>query len=238
MITVHDLNKNFGRLQVLKNLDLSIDDKGIFAVLGPNGSGKTTLIKCILGMVIPDSGRIIVNGKNTIGNWGYRNDISYMPQIAQFPGNLKVRELILMIHDLRKKPAAEERLIEDFSLEPFLDKKLGTLSGGTKQKINILLAFMYDCPLIILDEPTTGLDPASLILFRKMLQIEKEKGKTILLTSHIMQFVEETADEVIYLLEGRIHFQGSINDLKLRTGTNHLDAAITTISTTESERTW
>ncbi len=235
MITIQNLNKSFGRLKVLKNLDLTISGPGIYAILGPNGSGKTTLIKSILGMIIPDSGRILVNGKDATGNWAYRNDISYMPQIAQFPGNLRMRELILMIKDLRMQSASEDQFIEDFKLGPFLDKKLSTLSGGTKQKINIMLALMYDSPLIILDEPTTGLDPAALILFRKLIRTEKEKGKLILLTSHIMQFVEEIADEVIYILDGRIHFQGSIDALKLQTGAEHLELAIARISTAEME---
>ncbi|MFS4467900.1 ABC transporter ATP-binding protein [Maribacter sp. 2210JD10-5] len=231
MIQVQNLYKKFGKNEVLKGVDLNIKEGGIFAVLGPNGSGKTTLIKSILGMVIPNKGSIAVSDISINKNWRYRKDINYLPQIANFPGNLKVRELIRMIKDLRQMPSQEEKLIELFKLEPFLDKKLSTLSGGTKQKVNLVLAFMFDCPLLVLDEPTTGLDPASLIRLKELIQKEKENGKTILITSHIMQFVAEVAEEIIYLLEGKIYFKGSIEQLKTKTNQTDLEHAIAAIST-------
>lgn len=232
MIHVENLYKNFGKNQVLSGLDLTIETGGIFAVLGPNGSGKTTLIKAILGMVVPNKGGISIEGKPIKNKWKYRQEIEYLPQIANFPGNLKVKELIRMIKDLRQRPSEEENLITLFKLEPFLDKKLATLSGGTKQKVNIVLAFMFDSPLLILDEPTTGLDPASLINLKKLIQKEKEKGKTILITSHIMQFVAEVADSIIYLLEGKIYFKGSLDELKEKTKQTDLEHAIAAIATT------
>ena len=132
-------------------------------------------------------------------------------------------------------PSQEEKLIEIFQLESFLDKKLSTLSGGTKQKVNIVLAFMFDCPLLILDEPTTGLDPASLISLKKLIQKEKANGKTILITSHIMQFVAEVADEIVYLLEGSIYFKGTIEQLKTKTNQTDLEHAIAAIATTPAD---
>ena len=231
MIQIENLHKKFGRNQVLSNLDLEINGGGIFAVLGPNGSGKTTLIKSILGMVVPNKGSISVLDKIIKKNWKYRQEIDYLPQIANFPGNLKVKELIRMIKDLRQKKSKEEELIKLFGLEPFLNKKLGTLSGGTKQKVNIVLTFMFDSPLIILDEPTTGLDPASLIKLKKLILQEKNKGKTILITTHIMQFVEEMADEIVYLLEGDIYFKGSVEQLMTKTKQIDFEHAIAAIST-------
>ena len=210
MVTIQNLYKNFGKNAVLKGVDLSIKDGGIFAVLGPNGSGKTTLIKSILGMVIPNKGKISVLGENIKKSSGYRHKIDYLPQIANFPSNLKVKELIKMIKDLRGNTSNDEHLIELFRLEPFLNKKLGNLSGGTKQKVNIVLTFMFDSPLIVLDEPTTGLDPISLIRLKDLIQKEKSNGKTILITSHIMSFVEEVSDEIVFLLEGQIYFKGTI----------------------------
>jgi len=140
-----------------------------------------------------------------------------------------------MIKDLRQRPSEEEDLISLFKLEPFLDKKLATLSGGTKQKVNIVLAFMFDTPLLILDEPTSGLDPASLISLKELLKKEKAKGKTILITSHIMQFVAEVADTIVYLLEGKIYFKGSINELMLKTQQTDLEHAIAAIATTPAD---
>ena len=226
MININNLSKSFGKLSVLNNLDLEIKKGGVFAILGPNGSGKTTLIKCLLGMVIPDKGDIFFNGNNILKKWKYRDDLNYLPQIANFPENLTVNELINMVKDLRPKTANEEELITYFGLKPFLKKKLGHLSGGTKQKVNIVLTFMFDSELIILDEPTTGLDPVSLIHLKELIKQEKEKGKTILITSHIMSFVDDMADEIVFLLDGKIYFKGTVSQLKERTNENNLENAI------------
>jgi Cu-processing system ATP-binding protein len=229
MIEIKNLHKKFGKLTVLDGLDLEIRTGGIFAILGPNGSGKTTLIKSILGMVIPNKGDIIFKGKSVLQKWEYRNHLNYLPQIANFPANLTVIELIQMVKDLRPKESNEEELIRSFDLEPFLNKKLGNLSGGTKQKVNLVLTFMFDSELIILDEPTTGLDPISLIRLKKIISEEKEKGKTILITTHIMSFVEEIADEIVFLLDGKIYFKGSVKELKQKTNQQDLEHAIANI---------
>ncbi|KAB7530421.1 ATP-binding cassette domain-containing protein [Flagellimonas olearia] len=233
-IHIENLHKKFGKNQVLKGVDLTITEGHIYAILGPNGSGKTTLIKSILGMVIPDKGQISILDRPIKKDWKYRKHINYLPQIANFPPNIKVRELIHMITDLRNSPSAKKELIERFGLEPFLNKKLSTLSGGTKQKVNIVLTFMFNSPLIILDEPTTGLDPRALIYLKELIQKEKAQGKTILITSHIMQFVQEMADEILYLLEGEIYFKGSIAKLLEDTQQKNFEHAIAAITTTKS----
>ena len=229
MVNIQDLHKKFNKNVVLSGVDLTINKGGIVAILGPNGSGKTTLIKSILGMVIPNKGTISVLGNNIKKNASYRHNIDYLPQIANFPNNLRVKELIKMIKDLRGKTNEDKHLIKLFDLEPFLDKKLGTLSGGTKQKVNIVLTFMFDSPLIILDEPTTGLDPISLIHLKELIAKEKANGKTILITSHIMSFVEEVSDEIVFLLEGKIYFKGSISELKDKTSQPDFEHAIASI---------
>ncbi|WP_299112419.1 ABC transporter ATP-binding protein [uncultured Winogradskyella sp.] len=231
MVEIIDLYKKFDKNNVLNGINLSIKEGGIFAVLGPNGSGKTTIIKTILGMVIPDRGTLKVFNTNIKNNSAYRHEIDYLPQIANFPSNLKVSELIKMIKDLRGKTDEDQNLISKFKLEPFLNKKLGTLSGGTKQKVNIVLTFMFNSPIIILDEPTTGLDPISLIRLKELIEVEKNKGKTILITSHIMSFVEEVADKIVFILEGKIYFKGSIDELKAKTKQQDFEHAIANILT-------
>ncbi|MDP3360312.1 MAG: ABC transporter ATP-binding protein [Lutibacter sp.] len=226
MIEFKNLHKRFGKLVVLDGLDLEIHKGGIFAILGPNGSGKTTLIKCLLGMVIPNKGDIFFEKKSVLRKWEYRNNLNYLPQIANFPPNLTVLELIKMVKNLRPKESNEQELIELFGLKSFLDKKLGNLSGGTKQKVNIVLAFMFDSDLIVLDEPTNGLDPIALIHLKKIIQKEKDKGKTILITTHIMSFVDEVADEIVFLLDGKIYFKGTIDALKKQTNNDNLEHAI------------
>ena len=226
MLEIKNVHKKFGKLSVLDGLDLQIEKGGIFAILGPNGSGKTTLIKSILGMVIPNKGEIYFQGKSILKEWNYRNNLNYLPQIANFPANLSVIELIKMVKNLRPKQANEHELIDLFGLNPFLNKKLGNLSGGTKQKVNLVLTFMFDSDLIILDEPTTGLDPIALIYLKKLIQKERNKGKTILITTHIMSVVEELADEIVFLLDGKIYFKGSVQKIKEQTKQTNLEHAI------------
>lgn len=226
MVSIENLHKKFGKHKVLDGLELRIEEKGIIAVLGPNGSGKTTLIKSILGMVVPDKGTIKINGTPVKKNGEYRKRIDYLPQIANFPGNLTVIELIRMIKDLRGESRRDEELMEFFGVNTFRDKKLNNLSGGMKQKVNLVLTFMFDSPLIILDEPTTGLDPMSILKLKELLHQEKQNGKTILITSHIINFVEKMADDIVFLWDGKIYFHGSVDELKEITNEHDFEHAI------------
>jgi Cu-processing system ATP-binding protein len=223
---IRNLHKAYGKNEVLKGIGFQLPDGRITAVLGPNGSGKTTLIKCILGMVIGQKGEILFEGRDIKNDWLYRLDIGYLPQIARFPENLKLRELIKMVKDIRNQPSFDQELIDLFGLEPYLDKPLRNLSGGTRQKVNILIAFMFDCQYLILDEPTVGLDPLALIRFKDLLLRIKDMGRAILLTTHMVSLVEELADEVIFILEGKIYFQGKIEDLKAKSQEQNLERAI------------
>ena len=236
MISIQKISKRFGPLEVLKGLDLSFQHGGITAILGPNGSGKTTLIKCLLGMVLPDKGTIEIEGKSIHQEHLYRDHISYLPQIARFPENLKVAELLKMLRSLRpeRKSQAKE-LISALGLTPFLDKRLGHLSGGTRQKVNLVQAFMFDNPIVILDEPTAGLDPIALLLLKDWIKAEKEKGKIILITTHIMPFVAEMADEIVFLMDGNIHFRGSPNHLLQTQGVNNIERAIAGLLQSQKE---
>lgn len=229
MIRIENLYKKFGKLKVLDGVTFKIKPKGVIAVLGPNGSGKTTILKTILGMVIPQEGEIYFEERPVLGEWDYRNRIGFLPQIARFPDNLTVQELIDMIKNIRDVAANENALIDRFDLRSSMNKKLSTLSGGTKQKVNIVLTFMFDSPLLILDEPTAGLDPISLIRLKSLIQEEKERGKTLLITTHIMSLVEELSDEIIFLLEGKIYFQGTLQKLQQQTQQPDLEHSIAKI---------
>ena len=226
MIEFKDVHKKYGKLEVLKGGSFTIKDGGIFAILGPNGSGKTTSMKSFLGMVIPTKGDIFFNGKSIKNQWAYREQISYLPQIANFPSNLKVKELIAMIKNIKKLPCHEQELIELFGLQKHLNKSLGNLSGGTKQKVNLVLTFMVDVPVLVLDEPTSGLDPIAILALKKLILREKEKGKTILITSHILSFIEELSDEILFILEGNIYFRGTPQQLLETTQKNNFQEAI------------
>ncbi len=226
MVEVTNIEKSFGRLQVLKGINTQIEKGKIVAVLGPNGSGKTTLIKCILGLVIPDKGKIFVNGRDIKNDFNYRNDIGYLPQIARFPENLNVTELFEMIRDLRKSEGNSEELVSIFGITDFLNKPLRSLSGGTRQKVNVILSLMFNPLLYIFDEPTVGLDPISRVRFKEWVKKEKSLGKTALLVTHLLSEVDELSDELIFLLEGKIYYKGTPGELKESQKENTLEKAI------------
>jgi Cu-processing system ATP-binding protein len=226
MLETRELKKSYGKLEVLKGISIRINPGLTTAILGPNGSGKTTLIKCILGQVHPDRGEILFKGQSIKGQWLYRNEIGYLPQTASFPENLRVKELVTMVEDIRGQEIRKEVLISLLDLGQSLDKKVKFLSGGTRQKVNLLLTFMFGCPLYVLDEPTSGLDPVILMRFKEFLRELKKEGITILLTTHIMSLVEEMAEEVIFILEGKVYFTGKLNDLLQLSGKLNLEQAI------------
>lgn len=229
MINIQNLHKNYGKTTVLRGLNLDLTQKGITAILGPNGSGKTTLLKCILGLVIPNDGKILFDHKPIKGKHLYRKQISHVAQIAHFPENLTVNELLQMAKDLRPGPTRDHHLIELFELEKELHKKMRNLSGGNRQKVNLLLGLMYDNPVTILDEPSNGLDPVSYLNLKKFLREESKRNKQILITTHIMSFVEEMADHIVFILEGKIHFEGSPSNLIEMQGGGGLEEAIASI---------
>jgi Cu-processing system ATP-binding protein len=226
MIKIEGLHKYYGNHHVLKDINLDISEPGIYAILGPNGSGKSTLLKSIIGLVNPRQGDISVNGVSIAGTHAYRKEISYLPQIARFPDNLRVFELIRLIKEIRNEEADESKLVKLFQMEPDMRKRLRNLSGGTRQKVNMILGFLFDTPFLILDEPTISLDPVSLSKFRKIISEKKEQGKIIIYTTHIMSLVEELSDHIILLLEGGVIFEGGFKKICSETGTTSLENAI------------
>src|SRR5690606_12117368 len=208
MIAIENLSKTYGKLAVLDNLSVRFEGGRVVSIIGPNGAGKTTMSKCILGMVLPDSGDIKLNGESVLKKHTYRSQIGYMPQIGRYPENMKIRQVIEMVRDIRKDvKAVDEELIGLYRLEEMYDKRMGSLSGGTKQKVSAALAFMFDPQVLILDEPTAGLDPISAEILKCKILKERKKGKLILITSHIMSEVEEVADEVMCLMDGAVKFR-------------------------------
>lgn len=231
MMEIRHLYKAFGKNQVLKDVNINIKPGKITAILGPNASGKTTLIKAMLGLVVPNAGSIYWAGNQVKADdhYLYRQNIGYLSQIARFPENLKVYELIAMLDDIRGDKGDPDPLIEKFALKESLDTKLGHLSGGTRQKVNIITSMMFDSPFLILDEPTVGLDPVALITLKDFILEEKRRGKTILLTTHIMNVVDELADEIIFMLEGNVYFHGTLSEMKAFQQEEDLERAIANI---------
>lgn len=217
MIRIEGLNKSFGKLQVLKNFSISFPGSTVISVIGPNGSGKTTLIKCILGMVIPDSGQMEINGQSIQRNFQYRSAIGYMPQIGRYPDNMKIGQVFSMMKDIRNQhneQLLDTELLEAYALNSMFDKSMRSLSGGTRQKVSAALAFLFNPDILILDEPTAGLDPLAAEILKNKIIRSRLAGKTILITSHIMNEVEELADDILYMFEGQVKFYKKLSDLK------------------------
>ncbi len=227
MIEIVNLKKQFGKTVALNDVNLSIGSGKVTAIVGPNGSGKTTLIKTILGLVKSTAGSIEVDGTKINGDYLYRNKIGYMPQVARYPENLTATELLSLIKDLREPVENfEDEILSSFKLSTEMDKPFKSLSGGTKQKVSAVIAFAFNPKIFNLDEPTAGLDPISSSYFKDLVLKEKEKAKTIILTSHIMSELQELADEIIFLLEGEIKFKGTIDSLLEHEGETKLERAI------------
>ena len=230
MIAFTRLHKQFGRFVALQEITLSLDRARITGIIGPNGSGKSTMMKTLLGLVTPTSGSISIDGYLLNGSSDYRRSLGYVPQIAKFPQDLTGHEVIKIVKGLRPEPAIKEmELIARFHLESELGKRVRAMSGGTRQKLSIVLACMYDPPLLICDEPTAGLDPVSNAHLKELLLELRRAGRTILLTTHIMSDLDEIADDVVLLLEGRVRFVGPIRELKLKTGEPRLETAVARI---------
>ena len=230
MIEIKELQKKFGKFEVLKNINLSCKKGECIALIGPNGCGKTTLIKSVLGMVLPDSGTIHFNGNSVLGEYLYREKIGYMPQIGRYPDNMTIGQIIEMIKKIRNSADdLDEDLLHAFELEKMFDKQMRTLSGGTTQKVSAVLAFLFNPDVLILDEPTAGLDPLAAEVLKEKIIKEKEKGKLILITSHLLSELDDLITEIIFMQEGKIHFHQKVEELKSTTGEEKISKAIAKI---------
>lgn len=236
MIRFSNISKRFGRFQALDSINLQLGTGRAIALIGPNGSGKTTLIKCLLGMVVPDTGTITFQQKDILHDHTYRADIGYMPQIGRYPDNMTIGQLIDMMKDIRQSAdraagqssahPLDEDLIKDLGLQPLFHKRMRSLSGGTRQKVSACLAFLFDPAVLVLDEPTAGLDPVSSGMLKEKIDAETAKGKLVLITSHILSELDDLVDEVVYLQEGRVRFHKTIPQLQADTGEQKLVRAI------------
>jgi Cu-processing system ATP-binding protein len=227
MIRIENLQKRFKKLQALQDIKADFAKGQVVALIGPNGSGKTTLIKSILGLVRADSGVIYFNNTPITESVDYRRNIGYMPQIGRYPDNMKIGQLFKMIRNIRNSEKnIDEELYYKFKLDTILNKSMKSLSGGTRQKVSAALAFLFNPEVLILDEPTAGLDPVSSEILKEKILEQKEKGKLILITSHVLSDLEEFTTNIVYLQDGKIMFNESLRELQTQTGEEKLSKAI------------
>ena len=231
MIEIQNLTKKFQKFTALNEVNLSFQNGHSIALIGPNGCGKTTMIKCILGLNVVGDGDILVDGKSVKEDYKYRENIGYMPQIGRYPENMTIAETIKMIKDTRKNTGdnLDTELLEAFELENIYDKKMRTLSGGTTQKVSAVLAFLFNPKVIILDEPTAGLDPLATEILKNKIIKEKNKGKLILITSHLLSELDDIITEIVFMNEGKVVVHQSVEDLKKETNTEKISDGIISI---------
>lgn len=224
------LSKAYRRQAVLRDVTVAFGAGRSTALIGPNAAGKSTLLKCILGLCRADAGTITVGGVVVGGDPTYRSAIGYMPQRAQFPEHLTVREVLRLLDGFRGSASeCGARLYERFQLSRDERKALRTLSGGTRQKLNAAIACRFGPRLLILDEPTAGLDPVAAGVLKEHLQAARQSGKTIVVTSHVLAELEELVDDVVLLLDGRSRYAGSLEQLREMTAQHSLERAIAQI---------
>lgn len=235
MIEIKNITKNFGRLKALNGLNLELNKGECIALIGPNGCGKTTLIKSILGMVLPSSGEILFDGKSIKNDNQYRNHIGYMPQIGRYPENMTIGQVLDMIKGIRNSNTAlDYDLYEQFQIAKMLDKKMRTLSGGTTQKVSATLAFLFKPQVLILDEPTAGLDPIAAEILKTKIIDAKERGCLILITSHLLSELEDIVSQIIFMQEGNLILHKNAEELKAVTGQSTIARSIVHLLKTET----
>jgi len=204
-INIQHLTKDYGNNKGIFDISFQIEEGEVFGFLGPNGAGKTTTIRHLLGFIKPQS------GKSTILNldcWNQSKEIQkhlgYLPAEIAFPENMTGTELISHAANMRglRDMSKAQQLIEMFELDP--SARIKRMSKGMKQKVGIVCAFMHDPHVLILDEPTTGLDPLMQSVFVKLIHQEKQKGKSILMSSHLFEEIEGTCDSLAMIKQGRL----------------------------------
>lgn len=230
MIAIHNLTKQFGRLRALDGIEAEFSAGQSIALIGPNGSGKTTLLKCLLGMARPDTGSLQFEGADLTRSDAYRARIGYMPQIGRYPDNMRIGQLFDMMRDLRGYPEnVDEELLDEFGLKTMFDKPLRALSGGTRQKVSAALAFLFHPAVLILDEPTAGLDPLAAEVLKAKILRERNTDRVIIVTSHILSDLDDISTHVMYLMDGKLQFFKDIDTLKTETGETRLGLAIANV---------
>ena len=217
VLRIEGLVKHYGRTEAIRGIDLEVDRGEVFGFLGPNGAGKSTTIRCLLGFLRPTSGRASAFELDaTRDGVALRRRVAYVPGELRLPDRITGSELVASIGRLRGgfDPIRRTALAERLRLD--LDRPLRALSTGNRRKVALLLAFLADAELLILDEPTNGLDPLMQREFLALVREARGAGKTIFLSSHVLSEVQRAADRVAVLRAGRVVAEGTVAELRGR----------------------
>ena len=223
MIEIQSVNKNYGKVQAVKGLSFSIDSGEIYGLLGPNGAGKSTTIRMIMNIIKPDNGRILFDGREIIES--DKDRIGYLPEERGLYKKVPVDELLIFLAQLKGSPAADsirkmDAYLERFGLLEWKKKMTDDLSKGMSQKVQFISTILHDPDIIILDEPFSGLDPVSADQMSGMIAELRDRGKTIIFSTHIMAHAEQICTKVCILKHGEVKTAGTISEVKSRHGKN------------------
>jgi ABC-2 type transport system ATP-binding protein len=217
-IEVKNLSKQYGNVQAVSDVSFSVGDQQVLGFLGPNGAGKTTIMKILTGFHFPSNGTAFVDGISVEEQpLEIKKRIGYLPENVPLYGDLTVDEYLSFAADARfipvqERPAAINASLEACGLTNYRSRKIETLSKGYRQRAGLAQAILHDPPILILDEPTTGLDPNQIIEIRSLIK-ELGKRKTVILSTHILQEVEAICTQVLIINDGRIAAQGSPEEI-------------------------
>jgi len=216
MILVEHLTKRFGTLTAVEDISVEVGKGEVFAFLGPNGSGKTTTMKSIVGLNVPTSGRVLINGIDVrLEPKKAKQHLSYLPQRVVFPENLTAREVMRFYGRMRKLPnALADEALETARFNGFSDRLIGEFSGGMIQRLGLAVISLPDAPVLLLDEPTANLDPHGVKRFREFITEQRARGKTIIFSTHLLTEAEQLADRVGIFVNSRLVAQESIGGLR------------------------
>lgn len=236
LVRIRELTKCYGKRPVLRGIDLDITRGAVTAVIGPNGAGKTTLNKTLLGLVRPDAGTVLFDAVDVRDDFRHRARIGYMPQTARFPDNFTARDVMALLADLRGDDRPRDgELIEAFAIACYLDQPIRALSGGQRQRLNAAAAFLFTPDLLLLDEPTAGLDPVASGILKEKICTLRDAGRSILITSHVLSELEQFADIIVFLHEGHVRWCGALPVLLEQTTATTLERAIATLMRREAK---
>ncbi len=220
IITIRNLKKSYGSKEVLKDINLEIHEGEIIGYIGPNGAGKSTTVKIMLGLIGEYSGEIEIFGTDIrSGEVEYKRKIGYVPETAEIYENLTAREYLTFIgeiYGMEYEIANEkaERLMNLFGIRDVYDGRISSYSKGMKQKVLVISALINDPDILFLDEPLSGMDANSVMVFKEVMAELAKRGKTIFYSSHIMEVVEKISSRIILINNGEIVADGSFEDLK------------------------
>jgi ABC-2 type transport system ATP-binding protein len=220
MLVVQNLSKNYGKHMAVEQLDLILHSGEVVGLLGPNGAGKSTLIKCIVGLLRPSNGEIRING-HIRGSRAARQMSAYVPEIPQLYDMLSVWQHLQFIagaYEVRHWEEKAEELLKMFEIWDQKDDFTKTLSKGMRQKLSLCCGVVSNAQLLFLDEPMVGLDPKAIKNLKDLIHQLKDEGKTLFISTHLLDPIEAVCDRVIVLKKGKIIAQGSLEDLRHQLG--------------------